>query len=145
MRATVTRKGDRVGELRTVEDLRQDLRARIEVESDPEHPLYGIHRDGSGRAYFEFATKSPAEVREVVKQERYNHDVELTETPPLPGEECENCGNVAGPLLPTVCPNCHFRDISACPICTHEVSRELYIRISGDVFRCPHCKNRVRL
>jgi hypothetical protein len=61
------------------------------------------------------------------------------------GQACQNCGNVAGPVLPTVCPNCRFRDISACPVCHEEVPRETYARIGGDLFRCPHCHNRVRL
>jgi hypothetical protein len=145
MRATVRKTGARVDELRTAENLRQDLWAHSRVEVDPEQPLHGTHRDKDGRAYFEFATKVPAEVRQLIEQHHYTDKVELTETPPLPGEECTNCGNVAGPVLPSVCPNCHFRDISACPICTEEVPRKLYTRISDDMFRCPHCKNQVRL
>jgi hypothetical protein len=145
MRATVKLMGNRVGELRIAESLRQDLWTHSKVEVDSAHPLHGIHRDVEGRAYFEFATKRPTQVHQVIAQHDYTDKVELTETPPLPGEECTNCGNVAGPALPTVCPNCHFRDISACPICEEEVPRKLYTRISGGLFRCPHCKNQVRL
>jgi hypothetical protein len=145
MRATVRSTGDRVAELRTAASLRRDLWAHAPVEVDPDHPLYGTHRNNDGRAYFEFATEFPQEVRRVVEQYHYSDKVELTETPELPGEECANCGNVAGPVRPTVCPNCLFRDISPCPICSTEISRQSYTRISGDLFRCPHCKNVVRL
>ncbi len=145
MRATVKTRDDRVAELRTAENLRQHLWAHSRVEVDPKYPLQGIHRDKDGRAYFEFATKAPAEVRQVIEQHQDSDKVELTETPPLPGEECANCGNVAGPVLPTVCPNCHFRNISACPICGEEVSKKLYARIAGNRFRCPRCNNHVRL
>src|SRR4051794_34787763 len=115
MRATVGSTGDRVGELRTASDFRRDLWAHSPVEVDPDHPLHGTHRDEEGRAYFEFATESPSEVRRVLAKYGYSGKVELTETPTLPGEECANCGNVAGPVRPTVCPNCQFRDISPCP------------------------------
>jgi hypothetical protein len=145
MRVTVKPTGDRVGELRTATNLRQDLWDHAPVEVDPDHPLYGTHRDEAGRAYLEFATQFPGEVRRVIEQYHYTDLVELTETPPLPGEECVNCGNVAGPVLPAVCPNCEFRDISPCPMCGEKVPRQLYSRISGDLFRCPHCHNRVRL
>lgn len=145
MRATVTATGDRVDELRTAANLRRDLWAHSPVEVDPDHPLHGTHRDEHGRAYFEFATEFPDEVRRVIEQYDYADKVALTEMPDLPGEECANCGNVAGPVRPTVCPSCQFRDISPCPICGEEVSRQSYSRISGDLFRCPRCRNRVRL
>jgi len=61
------------------------------------------------------------------------------------GEECQNCGNIAGPILPTKCPNCGHRDINACPRCDKEVSRQNYVVISGDLFECPQCHGRVRL
>ena len=145
MRATLKATSDRVGELRTAMNLRRDLWAHSPIEIDPDHPLRGIHRDEGGRAYFEFATESLGEIHRVIKEYHYSDQVELTEPSTLPGDECMNCGNVAGPVRPTVCPNCQFRDISPCPICLQEVPRELYTRISGDLFRCPQCKKRVRL
>jgi hypothetical protein len=145
MRATVVPTGDRVGELRTAANLRRDLWAHSPVEVDPDHPLHGTHRDEHGHAYFEFATEFPDEVRRLIEEHDYSNKVVLTEGPELPGEECANCGNVAGPVRPTVCPSCQFRDITPCPICGEEISRESYSQISGDLFRCPRCKNRVRL
>jgi hypothetical protein len=145
MRATIRSIGDRIEELQTATDLRRALWSRSLVRVDPDHPLQGIHRDEGGRAYLEFATDDPDEVRRVIERTDYSNRVGLNDTPPLPGEECANCGNVAGPVLPTVCPNCQFRDISPCPICETEVSRSRYTRISGELFLCPHCNNRVRL
>jgi hypothetical protein len=145
MRVTIKSKDDRASDLRVAANVRRDLWAHSPVEVDPDHPLHGTHRDQDGRAYFEFATEFPDEVHRVIKEYKYTDEVELSQTPTLPGEECANCGNVAGPLRPTVCPNCQFRDISPCPICSTEVSRQSYTLISGDLFRCPHCKNRVRL
>jgi hypothetical protein len=145
MRATVKTSDDRSSALRTAADFRRDLWAHSPVEVDPDHPLYGTHRDREGRAYFEFATEFPEQARRILKDYHYSEKVELTEEPELPGEECANCGNVTGSMRPTVCPNCRFRDISPCPLCHHEVSRQSYIRISGDLFRCPSCKKRVRL
>lgn len=145
MRVTVNPQNDRAIELRTAADVRRDLWSQLPVEVDPNHPLHGTHRDKDGRAYFEFATELPREIRRVIEEHEYRDKIELTEEPALPGEECANCGNVAGPIQPTVCPNCQFRDITPCPFCSKEVSRQSYIRISGDQFRCPNCKERVRL
>jgi hypothetical protein len=145
MRLTVKPTAVRVRDLRTAADLRRDLWAHSPVEVDPDHPLFGTHLDEDGRTYFEFATEFPELVRRVIEQRHYADKVELIEAPPLPGEECANCGNVAGPARPTVCPNCQFRDISPCPVCGKEVSRQSYARVSGDLFRCPNCKHRVRL
>ena len=145
MRVTIKTTGDRTSELRTAAEIRRDLWAHSPVQVDPDHPLHGTHRDESGRAYFEFTTDLAAEVRRVIDEYHYGAQVELTETPVLPGEECLNCGNVAGPVQPAVCPNCGFRDISACAVCGEEVARQSYARISSELFRCPHCKNQVRL
>ena len=145
MRVTIKAQDDRASELRTAADVRRDLWAHSPVEIDPDHPLHGTHRDEEGRAYFELATEFPREVRRVIEAYEYTGKVELTETPALPGEACVNCGNVASPVRPTVCPNCQFRDITPCPLCNEEVSRQSYIRISSDLFRCPRCKNRARL
>src|SRR5208283_1763434 len=141
MRVTIKAQDDRASELRTAADVRRDLWAHSPVEVDLDHPLRGTHRDEGGRAYFEFATEFPREVRRVIEQYKYTDKVELTETPALPGEACANCGNVASPVRPTVCPNCQFRDITPCRLCNEEVSRQSYIRISSDLFRCPRCKN----
>ena len=145
MRVTIRTQDDRVSELRNAASVRRDLWSHSPVEVDPDHPLHGTHRDQDGRAYFEFATELPKEVHRVIEEYKYADMVELSEKPTLPGEECANCGNVAGPERPTVCPNCQFRDITPCPLCSEEVSRQLYIPISGDLFRCPHCKKQVRL
>src|SRR5438105_4263920 len=106
MRVTIKAQADRASELRTAVDVRRDLWAHSPVEVDPDHPLPGTHRDKVGRAYFEFATEFPEVVRRVIEEYKYTDKVELTESPELPGEECASCGNVAGPELPTVCPNC---------------------------------------
>ena len=60
------------------------------------------------------------------------------------GQECVNCGNVAGEVQPPVCPNCGFRDISPCPNCHRPISRTEYIQLDK-IFRCPACNTRVRL
>jgi hypothetical protein len=126
MRARIRKIDDRVKELQTAASLRRDLWTHSPVEVDPDHPLYGIHRDPEGRAYFEFAPELPEEVRRIVNEFHYTDRVELTDTAEMLGEECANCGNVAGPVRPPVCPNCLFRDISPCPICQQEVPRESY-------------------
>jgi Zn finger protein HypA/HybF involved in hydrogenase expression len=85
------------------------------------------------------------EVNRILDQ--YNHRervaIEIAEDPV--GEACQNCVNIAGPVLPTICPTCGHRDISACPNCDEEVPRQEYEKISGDLFRCPRCQARVRL
>jgi len=144
MRITLTTNGERRAELATATDVRQEVWSRSVVQVDPDNPLYGFHRDEQGRAYFEFATQDPAQVLRVLQEGGYADRVQLGESPSLPGEECENCGNVAGPLLPTVCPNCDFRDISPCPACHHEVPRASYTPLGSRWLRCPHCGNRVR-
>ncbi len=115
------------------------------MEIDPDSPLQGTHRDEQGQAYFEFSTQFPDEVARVLREHGYDGRVEAREAHEALGQACQNCGNVAGPTLPPVCPNCGVRDISPCPVCCHEVPRQLYTRIAGDLFRCPRCHNRVRL
>ena len=56
-----------------------------------------------------------------------------------------NCGIIAGPILPSVCPTCDFRDISPCPHCKQEVARQSYLPVSGDLFKCPMCQRLVQL
>lgn len=145
MRVTVKKAGTRADELRVAADVRRDLWAHSPVEIDPDNPLHGTHRDSQGRAYFEFSTTFPDEVRRVLETHGHAGRVELTEACEALGDACQNCGNIVGAVLPTVCPNCNFRDISPCPACNEEIPRQLYVRQGGTLFRCPNCQTRVRL
>lgn len=144
LRITVRPTGNRTDDLRVAANVRRDLWAHSPVEIDPDNPLHGTHRDQDGRAYFEFLTRHPDEVERILRQYHYADRVEVREAHEPIGQSCQNCGNVVGPVLPTVCPNCQFRDISPCPVCHQEVPRQNYTRIAGDLFRCPHCHNQVR-
>jgi hypothetical protein len=144
MRATLADSGDWGRDLDTTANLRRDLWAHAPVAIDPDHPLYGTHRDYQGRAYIEFSTPVPDAVRRVLREHGYTDRVELTESNEPLGRECLNRGNIAGPVRPSVCPNCDFRDVSPCPVCAEEVPREQYIPLGGYFFRCPRCRNRVR-
>lgn len=136
---------DPADDLRYAARVRTDLWAHSPIEIDPDSRVHGTHRDIDRNAYFEFRTEMIDEVNRVLDE--YNHrarvSVEIAEDPI--GEACQNCGNIAGPVLPTVCPTCGHRDISACPSCQEEVPRQEYEKISGDLFRCPRCQARVRL
>ena len=145
LRITVKPTGDRTKDLRVAANVRRDLWAHSPVEVDPDNPLHGTHRDEQERAYFEFSTRYPDEVNRVLREYGYTDGLDLQEVSEPVGQACQNCGNVVGATLPTVCPNCHFRDVSACPVCHHEVPRQNYSRMGGDLFRCPRCRNRVRL
>lgn len=145
MRITVRPTVDRTNDLRVAASVRRDLWAHSPVEIDPDNPLHGTHRDERERAYFEFSTRYPGEVTRVLDEYGHADRVEVREVSESIGQACQNCGNVVGAVLPTVCPNCQFRDISACPVCNHEVPRQNYTRIGGDLFRCPHCQGQVRL
>lgn len=145
VRITILKMDDSTEELRCAAALRRDLYAHSPVEIDPDNRLHGTHRDTERRAYFEFATDFTDEVARVVRDFGYDGRVIVEERPEPKGEACANCGNIAGDYIPTVCPTCNFRDISPCPICGKEVSRQLYIKDMGDIFKCPECKNRVRL
>ena len=145
IRITVRGTGDRTEDLQRASRVRQDLWAHSPVEIDPDSPLHGTHRDEAGRAYFEVATSFPDQVRRVLREYHHEEQVELTEHPGPLGQECINCGNVAGRLAPPRCTNCGFLDISNCPVCDHSVSRQEYEQIVGDLFRCPRCQSRVRL
>jgi DNA-directed RNA polymerase subunit RPC12/RpoP len=144
MRITINGSGDRANDLRIAADLRRDLWAHSPVEVDPDNPLHGTHRDADGRAYIEFSTRYPDEVRRILREHGYENRVRLVEMHEPVGPACQNCGNIAGPVLPTVCPNCGFRDVSPCPACGNEVPRQHYTPLGGDLFRCPNCRSRVR-
>lgn len=143
MRITLRLFGNRAEDLRHADEIRRVLWPHAPVAVDAENPLRGIHRDVERRAYFEFATTSPEEIQRVLQEQGFWDRVELTESQEAIGEECQNCGNVAGPVLPTVCPNCLFRDISPCPSCGQEIPRKKYLALGSDLYRCPHCHTRV--
>ncbi|MCY2964030.1 MAG: hypothetical protein NT069_10365 [Planctomycetota bacterium] len=145
IRITVHPTEDRTTDLRIAARVRHDLWNRSPVEVDPDNPLHGTHRDSQGRAYLELSTDNLEEVRRVLREDGYAGRVDIQQVHEAVGEACQNCGNIAGPILPTICPNCNFRDISACPVCHNEVPRQNYGRISGELFRCPDCRSRVRL
>ncbi len=144
IRITVKPTGGRREDLVVAADLRRVLWEHAPIETDREHPLHGTHRDETGRAYVEFVTPSTEDVVGVLDKYGYAGRVEVKENPAPPGPACQNCGNVTGPNLPPLCPNCGFRDISPCPVCHHEVPREHYTPVRGDLFRCPDCRNPVR-
>ena len=128
------------------------LRPTFGAISGHTHPLrstrtipYGYAPRRTGAPYFEFSTRFPDEVSRVLRENRHDDRVDVQEVREPLGQACQNCGNIVGAVLPTVCPNCHFRDVSACPVCHDEVPRQNYERIGGDLFRCPHCQSRVRL
>jgi hypothetical protein len=145
IRITVNSTGDRTNDLRVAANVRRDLWAHSPIEIDPDNPLYGTHRDELERAYFEFSTQYLEEVDRVLKENGHIDRVKVEQVQQPVGQACQNCGNIAGPVLPTVCPNCHFRDISACPVCHDEAPRQSYTRIGSDLFRCPHCRTPVHL
>lgn len=145
LRITVRPTGDPSTDLRVAAAVRRDLWAHSPVEIDPDNPLHGTHRDDQRRAYFEFSTSFPDDVDRVLQEYGHASQVDVLERRDPVGQPCQNCGNVAGPVLPTVCPNCRFRDIAACPSCQHEVPRQCYVSIGGNLFRCPNCHGQVRL
>jgi len=144
LRITVKPTGERTNDLRVAANVRRDLWAHSPVSIDPDNPLHGTHRDVQERAYFEFSTPRPDEVTRVLREYGHADRVEVQEMREQVGQACQNCGNIVGAVLPTVCPNCQFRDVSPCPVCSHEVPRQHYTRIGGDLFRCPNCHNQVR-
>lgn len=144
-RITVKNTNDRANDLRIAADVRRSIWAHSPVEVDPDNPLHGTHRDERGRAYFEFSTDLPEEVRRVLTTNHHIDQVDISESQEIASEACQNCGNIAGAILPAVCPNCKFRDISPCPTCEHDVPRQSYIRQTGNLFVCPQCHGRVRM
>ncbi len=145
IRITILDTGDRTEDLKLAARIRQEVSANSPAMANSDSPLRGTHRDVEGRAYFEYATDSPDDVKKTLQDRGFEGRVSLDEHPDRLGHECANCGNRAGPYLPDVCPNCGFRDITPCPVCREKVSREEYIRLTSDLFRCPRCQQRVRL
>jgi hypothetical protein len=135
--------GDPADDLRRAALVRRDLWAHSAVEIDPDSPAHGTHRDGDRNAYFEFATDRLPEIERILRE--YAHGDRATATVVLDaaGTECVNCGNIT-PELATVCPNCQFRDIDACPYCNNEIPRLAYTAVAGDILQCPNCHHRVR-
>jgi hypothetical protein len=136
---------DPADDLRVAAMVRRDLWAHSPVEVDPDSPIHGTHRDKDRNAYFEFATNYPDEVNRVLREYGYTDRAKMHIAEGEVGPECADCGNIAGPVLPTVCPTCGFRDISRCPYCNQEVARQSYLPVAGDLFKCPQCGHRVRL
>lgn len=148
MRVSVKPSASRIDDLRVASSAKSQLSAYPLIWEDSEHPLHGIHRDCENQFYFEFATENPEAARDFINTLPTAARLEVLQDPPIPGEGCENCGNIAGPILPSVCPNCEFRDISPCPnpnCPDREVPRKMYIRFGGNELRCPRCATRVLL
>jgi hypothetical protein len=136
---------DPADDLRIASQIRRDLWAHSPVEVDPDSPKHRTHRNADRSAYFEFATNYPDEVQRIIGEFADTQRVSMSVVKEEDGPECTNCGHVAGPILPSVCPSCGFRDISPCPHCKQEVARQAYLPVSGDLFKCPMCQHRVRL
>jgi len=130
-------------DLRLAARVRQDLWANSPVEIDM--TAHATHRDGDRNAYFEFNTNYVDEVHRVINENKHGSRASVTVVNEQSGPECLNCGNISGPVQPTVCTNCDLRDISPCPYCKQEVSRQAYISLGSDLFKCPACQRRVRL
>ncbi|QEH35780.1 hypothetical protein OJF2_43370 [Aquisphaera giovannonii] len=139
-RVTITNVADRREQLRVASRIRTQAVEALRPRLDPENPLNGVHRNRDGQPYFEFNADDFDAVRRFLADHDAGHGIVVTEATERLGEACVNCGNVAGPTLPTVCPNCGFRDIDPCPICGNEVSRRDYRR-SGPIFTCPTAIN----
>lgn len=136
---------DPADDLRYAARVRQDLWAHSPVEINLDNPAHGTHRDEQRNAYFEFGTDFPDEVKRVLEQYGHLDRASVRVLNDTTGPECANCGNIAGPILPPLCPNCGFRDIAVCPSCGQDIPRQKYVHIGGDLFRCPTCETRVRL
>jgi hypothetical protein len=145
IRITVKPTGSRADDLRIATEVRQCLWQHAPMEVVPGQPFQGIHRDEKERPHFIFATTNREEMLQVLDKYGYADRVELTDANEILGEACENCGNIAGPILPAVCPNCHFQEISACPVCDRLIPPKSYIKVRGRLFKCPECRSRVRM
>jgi hypothetical protein len=145
IRITSVCNGDPSEELRRLATVRRDLYAHSAVEIDPDNPAYQTRRDDQSRAYFEFSTEFIFEVERVLRDYGHQDKVTVEMVAGPVGDPCLRCGYIAGDQTPSVCPNCGLREISPCPKCGKEVSRQAYVPVAGDLFRCPHCGTRVRL
>jgi hypothetical protein len=145
IRITALPNPDSTEELRRLAILRRDLYAHSPVEIDPDNPAHRTQRDEQHRPYFEFSTDFVEEVRRVLHDYGHAAHVTMEEVAGPAGEPCLNCGHVAGPVTPSVCPNCGFREISPCPHFNQEVARQEYAAVPGGLFRCPRCNTHVRL
>lgn len=135
---------DPAEDLRYAAKVRFDLWKHSPVEIDPDSRASRTRRDEMQNAYFEFVTDLVDEVKRVLSEYGHSERVQLAIVDENVGEECQKCGKVSGPVLPTVCPACGHRDIDPCPHCGEEVPRQEYHKISGDIFECPRCRGRVR-
>lgn len=103
----------------------------------------GQHTATDGRLFFYASLEEAAGER--VRTATVNADAELLELQQFPVvDECLSCGNVSDEPV-AVCPNCHFREVDACPSCQRDVPREAYTVVAGDVFACPRCQAQVRM
>jgi hypothetical protein len=136
---------DPADDLRYAARVRRDLWAHSPVEIDPDSSVHPTRRDADCNAYFEFTTQYLPEIERVLTECGHRNRVQMNIVQEDAGPECINCGKTAGPVLPTVCPNCGFRDVSPCPHCGNEVPRQEYQRLGGDLFRCSTCGGYVRL
>jgi hypothetical protein len=148
-RVTIVNPAESTDQLRDATRLREDLIDRAQVWVDPKFPLQGIHRNAEKRPYFEFAATNRQVISTVLDRARDGEQAWLTEVDEPLGEPCQDCGNIAGPILPPECPNCGFLDISPCPVCGERSSRQHYEKIGGNLYYCPTrqdgLRHRVRL
>jgi predicted RNA-binding Zn-ribbon protein involved in translation (DUF1610 family) len=126
--------------------LRNEILDFAGVTPNPVKPQ-GVHRDEQKRPYCSITVANVTPVWTVLEKPEYKRQAVLLDDDSSTGSEfeCANCGNIAGDVLPSICPNCGFKDITLCPSCAVEVPRQKYRRISGDLFHCPKCFTKVRL
>ena len=148
-RVTVVAPADRREQFPRGSRILQDLAGQLAVRLDPQHPLPGIHRDELGRAYFELSTEEVDRVEQILEAGGRAGYTRLTTPDDSLGEPGENCGNIAGPVQPSVCPNRGFHEIAPCPVCGRLHSRTHYEKLSGSLLLCPTLdgglRHRVRL
>jgi hypothetical protein len=133
---------DPAEDLKLAARVRRDLWAHSPVEIDPDNPSCQTRRDINRNTYFDFATEFPDEVRRILRDYGHEGRALMTDLGEV-GLVCAKCGFISG--FVTVCPSCRFRDIAPCPHCDYEIPRQHYIPLTGDLFACPNCNERVRL